>query len=108
FSKEGNRLGDKQSLEQLIYEITEIPILALRGPVLSQFSADQKLDWAKNRKTTREEDWAYSLLGICGIPMSILYGEGRTNAVRRLRKEIGDASKDKECLRHLYVTDSRA
>src|SRR6266480_4292418 len=48
FSKEGNRLGDKQSLEQLIYEITEIPVLALRGPVLSQFTADQKLDWAKN------------------------------------------------------------
>ncbi len=108
FSKEGSRLGDKQSLEQRIHEITRIPVLALRGPVLSQFSADQKLDWAKNRKTTREEDWAYSLLGICGISMSVIYGEGRTNAVRRLRKEIDDASKDKECLRHLYVTDPRA
>ena len=108
FSKEGNRIGDKQSLEQLIYEITGIPILALREFVLSQFSASQKLDWAKNRKTTREEDWAYSLLGICGISMPVLYGEGRTKAVRRLRKEIDDASKDKECLRHLYVTDPRA
>jgi Heterokaryon incompatibility protein (HET) len=102
FSKEGSRLGDKRSLEQLIHEITEIPILALRGPVVSQFSADQKLEWAKYRKTTREEDWAYSLLGICGIAMPVLYGEGRTNAVRRLRKEIDDASKDKERLRHLY------
>jgi hypothetical protein len=32
----------------------------------------------------------------------------RTNTVRRLRQEINDASKDKECLRQLYVTDPRA
>jgi len=108
FSKEGSRVGDKQSLEQWIHKITRIPVLALHGPGLSQFSVDQKLDWAKNRKTTREEDWAYSLLGICGISMSVLYGKGRTNAVRRLRKEIDGALKDKECLRHLYVTDPRA
>jgi hypothetical protein len=108
FSKDSNRLGDKQSLEQLIHEITGIPVLALRGPVLSQFSAEQKLDWAKNRKTTREEDWAYSLLGIFEISIPVIYGEGRTKAVRRLRKEIDDASKDKKCLRHLYVTDPRA
>jgi hypothetical protein len=29
--------------------------------VLFQFNAEQKLGWAENRKTTREEDWAYSL-----------------------------------------------
>jgi hypothetical protein len=107
FTREGKRLGDKQSLEQQIHEITGIPISALRGSALSQFGADQKLDWAKNRKTTREEDWAYSLMGIFEISMPVMYGEGRTKAVRRLRKEIDDASKDKECLRHLYVTDPR-
>jgi NACHT domain/Heterokaryon incompatibility protein (HET) len=108
FSKEGNRLGNKQSLEQLIHKITGIPVLALRGPILSQFSADQKFDWAKNRKTAREEDWAYSLLGIFEISIPVIYGEGRTKAVRRLRKEIDDASKDNECLQHLYITDPRA
>ncbi|RYP89302.1 hypothetical protein DL769_000136 [Monosporascus sp. CRB-8-3] len=30
---------------------------------------------------------------------------GGQNAVRRLRKEIDNISKDKECLRHLYATD---
>jgi hypothetical protein len=105
FSKEGSRLGDKQSLEQQIHETTGIPILALRGSALSHFSAEQKFGWAKNRKTTREEDWAYSLLGIFEISMPVVYGEGRTKAVRRLRKEIDDAE---ECLRHLYVTDPRA
>lgn len=108
FSKEGRRLGDKQSLEQQIHEITRVPISALRGSALSHFSAEQKFDWAKNRQTTREEDWAYSLLGIFEISMPIVYGEGRANAVRRLRKETDDALKNKECLRHLYVTDPRA
>ncbi len=105
FSEDGNRLGDKQSLEQLIHQITGIPILALRGSVLSQFSAEQKLDWAKNRQTTREEDWAYSLVGILEISIPVIYGEGKKNAVRRLRREIDDASKDEKCLRHLYATD---
>jgi hypothetical protein len=36
--------------------------------------------------------------------MPVVYGEGSTiNTVRRLRKEIDDASKDKQCLRQLYV-----
>src|SRR5277367_4066284 len=50
FTREGKQLGDKQSLEQQIHEITGIPISALGGSALSQFDADQKLDWAKNRK----------------------------------------------------------
>ena len=108
FSKERELLGDKQSLEQQIHEITEIPILALRGSTLSQFSTEQKFAWAKDRKTTREEDWAYSLLGIFETSMPIVYGEGRRNAIRRLEKEIDDASKDKQCLRDLRITDPRA
>jgi hypothetical protein len=87
FSREGNRLGDKQSLKQWIHEITGIPILALQGLSLSQFSVDERFKWAKNRKTTREEDWAYSLLGIFGIFMPVIYGEGKESPVNRLRKE---------------------
>ena len=106
FSKEGSRIGDKQSLEHQIHDITRIPLSALRGSALSQFNTGQKFDWAKNRRTTREEDWAYCLLGIFDVSMSVIYGEGKTNAVTRLRKVIDDAStKEKECLRHLYVTD---
>jgi len=95
FSKEGELLGDKQSLEQRIHEITEIPILALRGSALFQYTAEQKFGWAKSRQTTREEDWAYSLLGIFDIFMPLIYGEGREKAVIRLKKEINDASKGK-------------
>ena len=108
FSKEGVSLGNKQSLEQQIHDITEIPILALQGSALSSFSNEQKFAWAKGRRTTREEDWAYSLLGIFEISMPVVYGEGRNKAVRRLEREIDDASKAKQCLRDLRVTDPRA
>jgi NACHT domain/Heterokaryon incompatibility protein (HET) len=107
FTRDGKRLGDKQSLEQHIHQITGIPISALQGSALSQFDTEQKFDWAKNRQITREEDWAYSLLGIFEISMSVIYGEGKTNAVRRLKQTIDHASKGKECLQHLRVTDPR-
>ena len=99
FSKDGIRLGDKQSLDHLIHQTTGIPILALRdlrGSVLNQFSAEHKFEWAENRKTTREEDWAYSLLGFFEVSMPVTYGEGRAKAVRRLKREIEDASMDKD------------
>jgi hypothetical protein len=89
FSQERDRLGDKRSLEQQIHEITGIPLLALRGTPLSQFSVEDRLLWAETRQTTREEDRAYSMLGICDVYMPLIYGEGGKNAFRRLRKELG-------------------
>jgi Heterokaryon incompatibility protein (HET) len=89
FSQEGYYLGDKRTLEPQIYEITKIPISALRGSPLSHFDVEDRLSWAANRQTTREEDKAYSLLGICEVYMPLIYGEGENNAFRRLRKELG-------------------
>ncbi|RYP75529.1 hypothetical protein DL770_007382 [Monosporascus sp. CRB-9-2] len=89
FSREGLRLGDKISLEQEIHTITKIPIPALRKTTpFDQFDVDERLRWAEMRHTTREEDWAYCLLGIFGVFMPLNYGEGRDNAIQRLRKEI--------------------
>jgi len=81
------RLGDKKSLEGQIHKITRIPISALRGSPLSCFSFDQRVSWARNRETKREEDLAYSLLGIFDISMPVIYGEGKENAFRRLNRE---------------------
>jgi hypothetical protein len=91
FSEDGHRLGDKRSLGQLIHEITGIAVSALRGEPLSEFSIEERFKWAEKRQTTQEEDWAYCLLGIFGIFMSLIYGEGKTHAIHRLRKEITDA-----------------
>ncbi|KAI9764570.1 MAG: hypothetical protein M1839_005882 [Geoglossum umbratile] len=90
FSVEGECLGDKKSLEQTLHEITGIATQALRGSPLSYFSTDERMLWASNRHTKREEDTAYSLLGIFNIYMPLIYGEGRQKALGRLLKEIKD------------------
>ncbi|KAK1238238.1 hypothetical protein MKX08_002817 [Trichoderma sp. CBMAI-0020] len=91
FTQDDRRLGDKRSLEQQIHEITGIAVKALRENDLSQFDTEERFKWAEKRQTTEEEDWAYCLLGIFGISMPVLYGEGKANAIYRLRKEITEA-----------------
>jgi hypothetical protein len=121
FSREGKQLGTTRTLERQLHEITGIAILALRGAPLLTFSVEERLSWAKGRETTRKEDKAYSLFGIFGIYIPILYGEGEENAFRRLQKEIDIPSgrprqkkaafrldqKEQECAQHLRPTDSR-
>lgn len=89
FVKDGARLGDKNTLGMQIQEITGIPISLLRGTsYLSSFDDDERFRWAENRLTTRGEDIAYCLLGIFGISMPVLYGEGKEEAARRLKAEV--------------------
>jgi tetratricopeptide (TPR) repeat protein len=92
FSCDGRRLGDKTSLEQLVHEITNIPLAALRNLSLDQFPVSKRMQWAENRKTTEEEDKVYCLLGVLGVSMPITYGEGREKALRRLQMEVEAAS----------------
>ncbi|KAF2850325.1 WD40 repeat-like protein [Plenodomus tracheiphilus IPT5] len=121
FSVEGKPLGDKGSLERQISEITGIPTLALQGAPLHEFSVEERISWAKNRQTMRKEDKAYSLLGIFSIFMSLIYGEGEKNALKRLRKKLEKPSEallqqhalvqseneDRECIKNLRSTDPR-
>jgi hypothetical protein len=92
FCSNGKRLGDKQSLEKQIHEVTGIAANALRGTPLSEFSIPERMSWAENRETKREEDKAYSLLGIFDIHMPLLYGEGINEAIGRLREAIDKRS----------------
>jgi tetratricopeptide (TPR) repeat protein len=88
FSREGQRIGDKASLEQLIHSITGIPLAALRNSPLDQFSTCERMRWADNRTTTEQEDIVYCLLGLLGISMPVTYGEGQESARRRLQAEL--------------------
>ncbi|KAF2008718.1 kinesin light chain [Aaosphaeria arxii CBS 175.79] len=88
FTREGWRLGNKASLEQLVHEITGIPLAALRDCPLDQFTTSERMTWANNRQTTEEEDSVYCLLGILDVAMPVSYREGRENALRRLYIEI--------------------
>jgi hypothetical protein len=88
FTRDGSLLGDKTSLLRQIHEITGIAVPALQGDSIANFSVEERFTWAKNRQTTRDEDWAYSLLGIFGVFIPLISGEGKERAVRRLNVEI--------------------
>ncbi|KAJ2989833.1 hypothetical protein NUW58_g3269 [Xylaria curta] len=54
----------------------------------SSATVAERMSWASKRKTTREEDSAYCLLGIFGVNMPLLYGEKGHRAFVRLQEEI--------------------
>ncbi|KAI0449795.1 heterokaryon incompatibility protein-domain-containing protein [Xylaria acuta] len=56
-------------------------------------AVSEKILWLALRKTTRDEDLAYCMLGIFEINMPLLYGEGR-RAFLRLQEEIIRISND--------------
>jgi hypothetical protein len=86
-------LGTKLSLQDEIFETTRIPIEVLQGSDLKSYGIAQKMSWASQRKTTRMEDRAYSLLGLFNVNMPLLYGEGN-RAFIRLQEEIMKMSTD--------------
>jgi hypothetical protein len=67
FCKKGKRLGSRVSLEQKIHEIIKIPIAALRGHSLSEFSVKDRISWLAGHTTTLKEDKVYCLLDIFGV-----------------------------------------
>jgi hypothetical protein len=106
FSREGDRLGSKKSLEQEIHEITKIAIDALRGAPLTEFEVEERFSWAAHRETNRQEDKAYSLLGIFNVHMPLIYGEGN-KAFVRLREAIDGTSlvQEQKRIRHRTITN---
>ncbi|KAF8187794.1 hypothetical protein BJ912DRAFT_419669 [Pholiota molesta] len=53
----------------------------------------RRMQWAATRRVTREEDLAYSLMGIFDISISTAYGEGSERAFFRLVKKILKSTK---------------
>jgi hypothetical protein len=90
FSKEEKELGNRLSLEAQIHETTHIPVAALQGLPMDEFVIKERMLWIRGRRTTRKEDMAYSLLGVLGVSMPPVYGEGIEAAFRRLLREVKD------------------
>ncbi|EFR03581.1 HET domain-containing protein [Nannizzia gypsea CBS 118893] len=94
FNGAWQRLGTKVKLKDAICEVTGIHPGVLTGELdLQSFSVAQRMSWAARRTTAKVEDRAYSLLGIFGINMPMLYGEGE-RAFLRLQEEIMKQSDD--------------
>ena len=87
-------LGTKANLASLLQEVTSIDQKVLTREVkLSSCSISVRMCWASRRNTTRIEDEAYSLMGLFGVSMPTIYGEGR-RAFLRLQYEIMRHSSD--------------
>ncbi|ORY12465.1 hypothetical protein BCR34DRAFT_482623, partial [Clohesyomyces aquaticus] len=83
FNHKWNPIGSRRKLAPKIKRITRIPRKALQSFSPAEFCVAGKLSWLAKRKTTREEDCAYCLLGWFKINMLLLYGEG-ARAFQRL------------------------
>jgi hypothetical protein len=72
----------------LLSKITGITKRVLNDPsAVFQLPVAERMAWAAKRRTTREEDVAYSLMGLFNITMPMVYGEG-SKAFLRLQEEI--------------------
>jgi hypothetical protein len=87
-------LGNKRQLSNSLAKITQIPEeILLRPHWIQSTSIAKRMSWAAHRETTRVEDMAYSLMGIFGVNMPLLYGEGKS-AFIRLQEAIMKDSED--------------
>lgn len=77
----------KQEIFRKISQITGIPNQTLLDGRFEHLCVAQRMSWAADRQTTREENMAYCLFGIFGVNLPLLYGEGE-HAFLRLQEEI--------------------
>jgi hypothetical protein len=97
YSEEWSDIGTKASLLATISEIAAIgaTYLAPQHDMEIEVPAvGERMSWAANRQTTIGEDMAYCLMGLFGVNMPLLYGEGGQSAFIRLQQEIMKVSDD--------------
>ena len=94
YDKNWNLLGSRDELCNTIADITRIePGVLQDAQQMWACSIAKRMSWAAGRETRRSEDKAYSLLGIFGVNMPMIYGEG-DRAFIRLQEEIIKISDD--------------
>jgi hypothetical protein len=89
--------GENQSdsLDGILASIADVSLdVLLHRKSLSKICVAERISWASQRETSRDEDMAYCLMGILNVNMPILYGEGARKAFRRLQEEIMKSSFD--------------
>ncbi|KAF1812072.1 hypothetical protein P152DRAFT_44048 [Eremomyces bilateralis CBS 781.70] len=82
----------KNRLVHEIHRVTKINVDVLYGRELSASCIAQRMSWAAHRTTTKVEDMAYLLMGLFGVNMPLLYGEG-AKAFLQLQEEIMKTSR---------------
>ncbi|KAL3426462.1 het domain protein [Phlyctema vagabunda] len=96
FDRSWAPIGHKvdEHVRTIIERVTRIDSTVLTYPFsMRVVSVAKKMSWAAERRATRTEDKAYSLMGIFGVYMPPLYGEGN-HAFIRLQEAILRTSND--------------
>ncbi|KKP02372.1 hypothetical protein THAR02_05524 [Trichoderma harzianum] len=99
FNTKWQFIGTKGTISNVIKDITHVPrqfLLGITG--LHVASVAQRMSWAAQRETKRPEDLAYCMLGIFGIAMPMIYGEGGEQAFIRLQEQIMKSTRDDSIL----------
>jgi hypothetical protein len=86
--QKNSRDADQGFLSELSKQTRITQVVFQLSGALNLFSVAERLSWGARRRTTRPEDRAYSLMGLCDVNIPVLYGEGPFRAFRRLRLEI--------------------
>lgn len=95
FAKDWTLIGSKVNLADKISDITGVRTDVLLFPErIRSYSVATRMSWASGRETLKDEDRVYSLMGIFGVRMPIIYGEGAKEAMFRLQQEIIKVSND--------------
>ncbi|KAI1174135.1 hypothetical protein F4777DRAFT_411475 [Nemania sp. FL0916] len=88
YDMDWNYIGTKKAAANPLAYITGIDARYLTGAEhFREACIAAKMSWMAQRTTTREEDMAYSMVGIFGITMTPQYGEGR-GAFMRLQEQL--------------------
>lgn len=97
FDKNWDPIGDRAGFAEQIEKITNIQSKYLKSETEGEdpraACIATKFSWIATRRTERDEDMAYSILGLCGVTMGPQYGEG-WGAFMRLQKELLSISED--------------
>ncbi|CAG9986766.1 unnamed protein product [Clonostachys byssicola] len=89
--KSWHRIGTRESWAAEINEASRIEpkhLTTFKPTDFTSCSIAMRMSWASSRYTTVEEDETYSLLGLFGISLPLIYGEGRWRAFDRLQREL--------------------
>jgi hypothetical protein len=99
-------IASKGDLASSIFQATGIDESILKNSgYLHSVSVAKRMSWAAKRETTREEDIAYCLLGVFGVSMPLLYGEG-SKSFSRLQEQIMKESSDQSLFAWSRTTES--
>ena len=94
FADDWSQVGTKAGWSIWLSEVTGINEGVLLGKSPERVPVAHRMSWAAGRQTTRVEDIAYSLMGLFGVNMPMIYGEGEMAFVR-LQEEIMKRTHDR-------------